>query len=496
MLLGMALHLTAAVRQNVTPRIYRGPPIFPRPKDAKFSADSFAFDDKTVIVIGKSRLDLVAGNVVAREIQARGGLRPTITRERLIGRYVIALGEPDSLQWLKREDAAHIPANNEGYWLKIDPKSAHRPAVIVAGRTPQSTLYGAQTLCQLIRKEKGVSALGATVRDYPSLAWRGAHLFLGEKALHFHKKLIANVLARFKMNRLVLECEQVKWHALGKVAPEWGMSKRDLGKELRYARAFGLEPVPLVSSISHMKWLLTSGPFKDLREDPDSPLNISPGDPRTYKILFSIYKEVLQAFRPDALHIGADEVLLTARYPYRSASKFANFQDAYTAQVTRLHDYLKARGVRTMMWADPLFPPGKKADPAKYPTAEAAESLRKRLPKDMQLVDWHYNPGGETWRLHLLELAGFHSIVGAIWLNPEAAHAYARELTDRGHAGLLQTTWVGYQSQEKNIHTYPDTFAAFIVAADEAWNGGTIPADRLAYRPRDVLEKAYALPMP
>jgi len=60
----------------------------------------------------------------------------------------------------------------------------------------------------------------------------------------------------------------------------------------------------------------------------------------------------------------------------------------------------------------------------------------------------------------------------------------------------LETTWVGYNSQEKNIYSHESDFSAMVVVAEESWNGGTIPLDQLGYGPAVVLRKAYALPMP
>ena len=63
---------------------------------------------------------------------------------------------------------------------------------------------------------QGVYAPGGWVDDYPTLGWRGAHLFVGDHALPFHEKLIARVFTRLKMNALVLECEQARWDTLGR----------------------------------------------------------------------------------------------------------------------------------------------------------------------------------------------------------------------------------------------------------------------------------------
>ena len=381
---------------------------------------------------------------------------------------------------------------SEGYCLLVGPEGA-----VVAGHDPAGTFYGAQTLCWLLgRDAAGVYITGARVDDYPSLAWRGAHLFVGNRALPFHEKLIAHVFARLKMNNLVLQCEQAKWDALGNAAPPWAMSKADLRAEIAFARRYGLTVTPLVNSVGHMSWLFANGANLALAEDPQTPYAANVSNPQTDALLFRLDDEVLDTFGSQALHIGGDKVTLRGRYPHRSRAQYPTVADAYVAQVTRLHDHLRKRGVRAWLWSDMLLSPGDARDAANAPSPAQAVQMRNRLPKDIVLTDWHYQADDPFTSPHLLRQAGFGPVIGATWAVPANITGFSHALAADRQRGLLQTTWAGYNSSEDNLAHEKHQFTAFVLAADCAWNGGQIDPKHLPYDPEKVFDRLYGLPLP
>src|SRR5579885_1546345 len=245
---------------------FAAPLIIPRPKETYWSESYWTLSSRLSIVGSNDDLDIVAAKAIAREIVADGGVQPRIaTRIPKHGDYILLCNGPSEAE------SHDVPKDPEGY--RLDIRGGNRCAVIIAGRSPKGTLNGAESFCQTLWPSNGgVKAAIGRVRDWPTLGWRGVHLFLGNQAFPFHKKLIENVLNRFKLNHLVLECEEVKWKTLGDAAPDWGMSKGDLRKELSFARNHGLTVVPLVNTAAHMRWLCTNKRFKDLAEDPKTPV--------------------------------------------------------------------------------------------------------------------------------------------------------------------------------------------------------------------------------
>lgn len=466
------------------------PLVVPRPKEVRILSGAWRLPERVTIVIGHHPLHRMAAEAISREIRIKGGRTPRITTTLVHGPGQIVLGEPSRSPRLERllNRSAGVPANPEGYWL-----SANAEGVVIAGRTPQATLFGAQTFCQLL--EAGPMVKKVVVRDYPSLRWRGVHMFVGNTALPFHKKLISNVFSRFKMNRLLLQCEQAKWESLGDGPPEWAMPKKDLKNEIRYAREHGLQVIPLVSSMGHMRWLLENKRFAEIKEAPGSNNNISPIDPRTYKVLFPLYDEVIETFRSPVMHIGADEMMFGG-YPRKSATKLPTASKAFLYQFRRIHRYLRKKGVKTMLWADMMLPITDFPEGANAPNAKEAAAIRNGIPKDVELIDWHYGIAKDNERLDHYEESGFKNVIGGTWKWLGAIQSYSGNLARRGHRGLLQTTWVGFNSQEKNLKSYPEAFSAMIVAAEESWNGGDVPLNALGYDPMRVFNDAYGMRLP
>ena len=478
------------------------PLLIPRPKSVAWTGTRLRIDGGTRLLLapGAGRMDRMAALSVRGELHARFGLpllrirtAPLRTTAAPPGGAALLFGEPGRMAWVRRglRAAGLTPSvRAEGYALAAGPGG-----VVVAGHDPAGTFYGAQTLCQMLGRDAGgVYVSGARIRDYPSLGWRGAHLFVGDHALPFHEKLIARVFARLKMNALVLECEQARWDTLGKAAPPWAMSKADLKTEVAFARRYGLAVTPLVNSVGHMPWAFEGGANAALAEDPQTPYAAYVASPATDAFLFKLYDEVLDTFGSSSLHIGGDEVALRGRYPYRSRAQFPTLADAYVAQVTRAHDHLKAHHVRTMLWGDMLLAPGEAADAASAPSAAQARQMRDRLPHDIILTDWHYRGSGPFASLGVLRGAGFGPIIGATWFETGNVQSFSGALAAGHERGLLETTWAGFNSSEANFRHEKRQFVAFVLAAEYAWNGGDAGGKLgapLPYDPAQVFDRLY-----
>ena len=402
----------------------------------------------------------------------------------------IVFGEPSKVPAIAKllRDAKALPCSHaEGYVLIVGPHQ-----IVVAGHDPHGTFYGAQTLCQMLDKNAGgVYAHGGIITDYPSLSWRGVHLFVGNHALPFHQKLIGRVLSRLKMNNLVLQCEQAKWDALGPAAPPWAMSNADLKAEITFARRYGMTVTPLVNSAGHLPWLFQDPANLPLAEDPQTPYAANVSNPQTYVKLFRLYDEVQNTFHSDTLHVGGDEITQRGRFPYRSIREYPTVAAAFTAHIAKLHDHLKAHGVKTMLWSDMLLSPGDAKDATNAPTLAQAAWMRAGLPHDIILTDWHYSADDPFTSPLLLRRAGFGPVIGGTWAVPGNIAGFSRALTGQHQRGLLQTTWAGYNSSEANLKYEKRQFAAFVLAADCAWNGGALDPKCLPYDPDKVFDKLY-----
>jgi hypothetical protein len=60
-----------------------------------------------------------------------------------------------------------------------------------------------------------------------------------------------------------------------------------------------------------------------------------------------------------------------------------------------------------------------------------------------------------------------------------------------GALGLLQTTWAGFDSNERCLDQSFNQFSAIILAAEYAWNSGKTSLDRLPYKPDEEFRRQW-----
>lgn len=398
----------------------------------------------------------------------------------------------------------------ESYTLRVTPE-----AVVVVGQDAAGAFYGLQTLRQLLRFDaEGKAAFaGAEITDWPSLHFRGAHIFTGHAALPFHKKLIERIFSRYKLNALVLECEYTRWKSHPEIYVGYSMPVDDLRKDVAFARDHFLEPIPLVNSLGHSEWIFQNRQHLDLAEDVHSPHAYDASNPNSYKFIFDICSEALEIFHPRLFHIGHDEVKIVGddvfgKYPARPENIKKGITRLFADDTNRLADWLRKRGARTMLWGDMLLN-SEEGDPhvgvphmtaANAATLEEARQRRALMPKDALLADWRYEAGSEQRNgLAIFKAAGFDAL-GCAWYEPENIRGWAQQAIQKNALGLLQTTWAGYDSNESLLDEEFKQFTAYVLAAEYAWSGTTLhprlpdkPAtsDTLPYTAAEVFTRAY-----
>jgi hypothetical protein len=492
-----SLRAEATLHRLPPPSVPPGPPVLiPQPKRVQFGGEPFRVEGAIpVTVLGRdARLARTAREVLGRVPGARFTNGLWKGRGILIASASDLVGHPRLHKLVN--DRGWIPPNRaEGYRLHVDSACA-----VIVGFDAPGAFYGLQTLAQLMHLNgHGVQMDACEVEDWPSLPFRGAHLFTGIRALPFHKKLIGRIFSRFKLNSLVLECEYTRWATHPEIAADFAMTKKDLGEDVAYTRAHFMEPIPLIQSLGHSQWAFHNGQHLDLAEDRAHPTALCPNNPGTYRLVFDIDGEALKIFKPAYFHIGHDEVNLFGRFPAhpwclaqgRDAADAAS--NLFVEDVTRLNGWLRAHGVRTMLWGDMLLSRSEIFDgAANAPSQEAAVKRRAGLPRDVVIADWHYDalPPDRFPSVGVFHKEGL-PVVASTWYDPGNIYGFAHAAIDQGAMGLLQTTWAGFNSNEAVLQDEFRQFSAFILAAEYAWSGNSLQPDQLPYRAGEVFKDAW-----
>lgn len=460
-------------------------PVIPRPKHFAPTATRLRLDGGAAIVIPDHPSE--EAKQAARQLQSdfKGiwGIPAGIHRQKPPARFrgaVVWLGLP------KQIAAAEIPSQAEGYWLGVRGRE-----VFILGADPRGVYYGAQTLRQLVRvDEQGVYIRGVTVKDWPSLRVRGVHWYGGPQSFAFHRRMMDRIVGPFKMNTMVYEASDTEWESQPKIwNPSVTASKAEVRRTVNYARSHFLEPIPLIQSLGHLRWLFRNDQNLDIVSDPRNPYAYDPTNPRTYDVILPIFQEAIDLFNPRYFHIGHDEVDTTGQFPREGVSESAT--DLLIADTKRLHGWLKERGVRTMMAGDMLLHYPDEASDAGNATMAEARIRRNALPKDIIITDWHYVAGPDYPSVKILQNTGF-DVIGFTWHNPANIQNYSRVLEREKALGLIQSTWAGYVMTPEIVKG-PEfrQFVAYLLAAEFAWTGGHPGLSGLGYVPDDAFLAAW-----
>ncbi len=402
-------------------------------------------------------------------------------------RFVAAGAERPTETPLLRSDQNNADSTPPGsYVLRADDKR-----VVVSGADARGTFYGVQTLLQMVKtRSDGQRAIqGAQIRDYPDFPFRGVHLHADKDTLPWVTQLIEKVFSRLKITHLVLECQYARWDSHPELAPSWAMSKDDMRKLKQVADAYFIKIIPLIQSLGHADWMFARGQNLDLAEDKRVPYACCPSEPKVYILLFDVYKEAIEIFQPEYLHVGLDEIGSRGRFGECPRCFGKPIPDLFLNHVLRLYNFLKDNDVKMMMWGDMLLMRGEARDAAHGGPPMNTASVRITLPKDIVICDWHYEPAYNYPSVRVFRNLGF-PVIGATWHNPYNIYSFSQSAQRTGAMGMLQTTWAGYNGSRNILRREPQQVAAYVLSAERAWNANG--SYSLAYSPRLWLRSALS----
>lgn len=475
--------------------------VIPEPQQMKLTDADFALDSNTLIVVGETAYseDYRGAQSFAEEVKLLYGFEPKIVRESVLrqaqhaqGGGVILVGEAGlnkKLSEAAQQEGLAAPNKDEGYALKVTPKR-----VLVLGHDRAGSFYGMQTLKQLLKASaNGIAIQGCEISDWPSLRFRGVHLFTGNRAHDFHRKLIDRILARYKMNNIILEVDFIKWKSAPEIAVPFSEDQADVKREIDYARRNFIEVSPLLQSLGHCDHLFMAGKNRDIAENPDRPYSYCVSNPRTYPYVFKLYDEAIELFgNPRFVHIGHDEVTEPGGFPRCEECKKRTAEQIFVDDTLKMHEHMAKSGARIMMWGDMMLARGDSPDATNAKSPEDAKWIRDQLPKDVVITDWHYAAAKpEDYKSLNVFMREGHDTIAATWYTPANIEAFAKQAKAVGAMGLLQTTWAGFDSNEDNLKASFNQFSAIILAAEYAWNSGKTDLEHLPYNADEEFHRAW-----
>jgi len=362
-----------------------------------------------------------------------------------------------------KSDDLVSPEQPDGYAMKITPKG-----ISIVSKSARGVYYAVQTLRSLADNGK---IAAQTIVDYPDMEFRGVHLLADEGSLNLHGKMAEDLFGRYKMNKIVYEIEYLAWDSTKNLHMPKAMTKAQLKEFLAICKDNYIDVYPLFQTLGHLEWFFQNGQNLEMAEDPATPYAYNVSHPGVYPIMDNILIEIIEAFdNPEYVHIGHDEVDMIGRYPFQPENIKRGLPDLVMTDIMHYYNFLKARGIKTMMWHDMMMTP-KESSNSSGMRIENVKEYRDKLPRDIVIADWNYS-GTDTDSqfpcIPLLNSEGFKTL-GCTWYETNNIENMAMSVKRAGAWGLLATTWTGYFGSNDSLEMYFHQMAPYLRAAVWAW---------------------------
>ena len=416
---------------------------------------------------GKGAVDLTAVSILADDPPARKAAAALKRELKALGLPVTDDGYPVSLVRLDQPGV-----DDELYSLEVG-----KDGTVIAAATYAGLYYGVQTLVQLMEPVSSVSKPSTPLRkpaeqaegegpgvrlpscsilDYPLKPIRGIHTYLpARENLPFFKRFI-EWLGRHRINTIFLEvgggmeyqrhpevnhawesfCRQAmaypggpdalqdsQWFYKNSTHTELGggsyLTQDECRQIVRWCHDNAITVMPEVQSLSHSYYLCMAHPeIAEVKEDP-WPDNYCPSNPRSYELYFELLEEIIEVFKPSLIHIGHDEAYI---FNFCPKCKKRDAAEIFATDITKIHDWLAERGIRTAIWGDKLLEihhpngttyGGVERNITRYgkqfhlPATNACKDL---IPRDVLIFDWYWSLSYDSARM--LADMGYQMIYG------------------------------------------------------------------------------------
>jgi hexosaminidase len=326
---------------------------------------------------------------------------------------------------------------DEGYVLRTT-----RNRVVIVGASASGVFYGVQTLKQLVDGEgKAARLLGARIRDWPAMRYRGFHDDLSRgpvPTLEFQKAQI-RAFATWKLNVYSPYFEHTLAYPTDPlIAPPGGaMSRDDVRALVAYAKQYHIDVIPEQEAFGHLHHILKYELYSSLAETPHGHV-LAPGQAGSLALIDRMFAELDTLFPSQFVHLGADETdeLGLGQTSERVARE--GLGAVYLDFLKQIEQRLRPSGKRFLFWGD---------------IAMNSPDLVKTLPKDMVAVAWNYwsfdkfdnyispfrDAGIETWVAP--GVSNWSRVYPDFGIALRNIQGFVRDGQRMGSTGVLNTSW-------------------------------------------------------
>ncbi|MBM7551546.1 family 20 glycosylhydrolase [Thalassobacillus pellis] len=209
-----------------------------------------------------------------------------------------------------------------------------------------------------------------------------------------------------------------------------------------YAHALGIEMIPCIQTLAHLKEALKWNYASDIQDTDDILLA---GEEKTYHFIKDMITSASRPFRTSRIHIGMDEAHALGLGKYLEKNGYQDrfsIMNAHLKEVVAITDELE---LHPMIWSDMYFRLGSKTGGYYDLEAEIPQEVMDAIPANLQLVYWDYYHTDENFYQTFIEkhqeFGADPIFAGGVWTWNGIAPNYglARKTTDAALSACKQT---------------------------------------------------------
>jgi hexosaminidase len=368
---------TAVFGQGLSPLASRGYSVLPVPQKVTLTGDDFALDNRwTLQREGAVKENDVAVESLKANLASKFQLNLAGTASGSESGVIRMDLSPNSVSIGDATDKNRAALVEQAYDLSLSPRN-----VRIAASGAPGLFYAVQTLIQLIRRREGRLWLPeGEIVDWPdvqlrTIYWDDAHHLERLEVL----KHAVQQAAFFKINGFAIKLEgHFQYKSAPAVVEPYALARSELQELTDFGLRYHVQLIPYLDAPAHVAFILKHPEYARLRAFPASNYEFCVTSPETYKLLFGMYDDLLEATK------GSKYFVLSTDEPYY-VGLADNSQCHEVAQartpgsvgrllaefVTKAANYLHERGRTVLFWGEyPLKPEEIAALPSHLVNAE------------------------------------------------------------------------------------------------------------------------------
>jgi hexosaminidase len=360
----MLFTAAALLSETSSPLASRGYSVLPVPQKVTLTGEDFALDGRWKLELGGAvKEDDIAVESLKASLASRFHLSLAESGSGRLGSGVIQMDLRPKSVFIGQAIYGNKPALVEqAYRLTLGPRSLK-----VTANAPPGLFYGVQTLIQLIRPRDGRLWLPeGEIVDWPDVELR---VIYWDDAHHLeHLEVLKGAVreaAFFKINGFAIKLEgHFQYKSVRAIVEPYALARSELQELTDFALRLHVQLIPYLDAPGHVAFILKHPEYAALRAFPNSNYEFCVTNPETYKLLFGMYDDLLEATK------GGKYFVLSTDEPYyvglahnsqceeeTQAHTLGSVGKLLAEFVTKAANYLHDRGRTVLFWGEyPLQP--------------------------------------------------------------------------------------------------------------------------------------------